>query len=215
MDEEHKIRDLAELEAVIGSPRPFIKSKILGRLDALMIEFIRKSPLVFVATSDAAGGLDISPKGDPAGFVRVNELGNLLLPERPGNQLAIGFRNILGNARIGLIFVVPNQRETLRIKGRATLRKNPEILQEMQVNRKAALLYTHVEVEECFIHCGKAMVRSNLWKPEPWDIENRSIGGLQLASIVGARTESELEASAARLENAYKNQLYQAPVPAS
>lgn len=208
MDEENHIRDLAQLEAVIGSPHPFIKSKILKRLDALMIEFIRKSPLVFVATSDAAGGVDISPKGDPAGFVKVDKLGNLLLPERPGNQLTIGFRNILGNNGIGLIFVVPNQRETLRVKGRAMLRKDPEILQQMQVNRKSALLYTHVEVEECFIHCGKAMVRSQLWKPEAWDTANRSIGGLQLASIVGARSEPELEASAARLENAYKNQLY-------
>lgn len=208
MDEEHQIRDLAQLEAVIGPPHPFVRSKILKRLDALMIEFIRNSPLVFVATTDAAGGVDISPKGDPAGFVQVDEFGNLLVPERPGNQLTIGFRNILGNSGIGLIFVMPNQRETLRVKGQATLRKDPEILRQMQVNKKPALLYTHVEVEECFIHCGKAMVRSQLWKPESWDTSNRSIGGLQLASIVGARSAAELEASAVRLENLYKDQLY-------
>jgi predicted pyridoxine 5'-phosphate oxidase superfamily flavin-nucleotide-binding protein len=138
----------------------------------------------------------------------VNEAGDLLVPERPGNQMAIGFHNILSNGRIGLIFVAPNQRETVRVKGRAMLAKDPEILKLMQVNKKPALLYTHIEVEECFIHCGKAMVRSQLWNPASWDAEGRSIGGLQLASIVGARTESELNASAARLESAYKDKLY-------
>lgn len=208
MDEQHQIKDVAELEAVIGAPHPFIRRKIMARLDALMMEFIHKSPLVFVATSDAGGGVDISPKGDPAGFVRVDEKGNLLVPERPGNQLTIGFRNILDNGRIGLIFVAPNQRETLRVKGRATLHTDPEVLREMAVNGKPALLYTHVEVEECFIHCGKAMVRSQLWKPESWGTAGRSIGGLQLASVVGARSKPELEASAARLETLYQDQLY-------
>lgn len=208
MDDRHLIGDLAQLEAVVGTAHPFVQTKILKRLDALMIEFIRKSPLAFVATTDCFGGVDISPKGDPAGFVEVDEVGNLLLPERPGNQMAIGFRNILSNGEVGLIFVVPNQRETLRVKGRATLRNDPDILERMQVNRKPALLYTRVAVNECFIHCGKAMVRSQLWNSSSWDNADRSIGGLQLASIVGARSETELEASAARLENAYKDTLY-------
>ena len=208
MDAQHQIRDVAGLEAVIGAPHPFMRTKIVTRLDALMIEFVRKSPLVFVATSDAEGGIDVSPKGDPAGFVLVDEECNLLIPERPGNQLTIGFRNILGNGRIGLIFVAPNQRETLRVKGRATLHKDPEMLRGMTVNGKPALLYTHVQVDECFIHCGKAMVRSQLWKPDTWNTAARSIGGLQLASVVGARSEEELKASAIRLDAMYRDQLY-------
>lgn len=207
-DDPFLIDDIAQLEAVVGAPHPFVRKKILPRLDRLMMEFIGKAPLVFVATSDGAGSVDISPKGDPAGFVRVDAAGNLLLPERPGNQLTIGFRNILANNGIGLIFVVPNQRETLRVKGRATLRRDPATLERMQVNGKPALLYTHVEVQECFIHCGKAMIRSQLWKPESWNDADRSIGGLQLASIVGARTDTELEASARRLEGLYRDQLY-------
>jgi len=202
------IRDVAELEAVTGTPNPFVSRKIVKQLDPLMIAFIQASPLVFVATSDAAGDVDISPKGDPAGFVQVDEQGNLLVPERPGNQLTIGFRNILGNGRIGLIFVAPNQRETLRVKGQATLHRDPEILRKMAVNGKPALLYTYIEVEECFIHCGKAMIRSQLWKPESWNAASPSIGGLQLASVVGARSQPELEASAARLEGLYQHQLY-------
>lgn len=208
MDEQYAIRSIEQLEAVVGSPHPFVRTKIRNRLDELMIEFIGKSPLVFVATKDAAGGVDISPKGDPAGFVQVDPKGNLLLPERPGNQLTIGFRNILVNEELGLIFVVPNQRETLRVKGRATLRRDPDRLSDMQVGGKPALMYTYVEVEECFIHCGKAMVRSQLWKADSWSSASRSIGGLQLASVVGARSRAEIEESAARLEGLYKDTLY-------
>jgi len=208
MDDQHRIADIAALEAVTGTPNDFIRRKIVPRLDPLMVEFIARSPLVFIATSDAEGAVDVSPKGDPAGFVRVTADGSLLIPERPGNQLTIGFRNILGNGRIGLIFVAPNQRETLRVKGRATLHKDPALLADMQVAGKPALLFTHVAVEECFIHCGKAMIRSQLWQPESWDAPGRSIGGLQLASVVGARTEEERTASAARLEKLYVDGLY-------
>ncbi len=208
MDDNYKINDIAELEAVTGALNPFILRKIRSGLDDLMVEFIRKSPLAFVATTDAEGGIDVSPKGDPAGFVKVDDRRNLLIPERPGNQLTIGFRNILGNGRIGLIFVTPNQRETLRVKGRATLHKDPEILRDMSVNGKSALLYTYVEVEQCFIHCGKAMIRSRLWDADSWHDPARSIGGLQLASVVGARSEEELAASAARLNAQYRDHLY-------
>lgn len=208
MEEQYVIRNVEQLEAIVGSPNPFVKTKILKRLDSLMIEFIGKSPLVFVATAGTGRGVDISPKGDPAGFVQVDPKGNLLVPERPGNQLTLGFRNILANNEIGLIFVVPNQRETLRIKGRATLRREPDRLRNIQVNGKPALLYTYVEVDECFIHCGKAMVRSQIWKSESWVSASRSIGGLQLASVVGAKTESEIQQSATRLEGLYKDTLY-------
>jgi uncharacterized protein len=208
MEEQYVIRSVEQLEAIVGPAHPFVKTKLLSRLDGLMIEFIGKSPLVFVATAGTAGGVDISPKGDPAGFVQVDLKGNLLVPERPGNQLTIGFRNILANNEIGLIFVIPNQRETLRIKGRATLRRDPDRLRDMQVNGKPALLYTYVEVHECFIHCGKAMVRSQLWKTESWASARRSIGGLQLASVVGARSEAEIEQSAIRLAGLYKDTLY-------
>lgn len=204
----HSIGSIEELEATIGTPMDIVRHKIVTRLDDLMKEFISRSPLVFVSTSDAQGEIDVSPKGDPAGFVQVDGEGNLLIPERPGNQLAMGFRNILGNGRIGLIFVVPNQRETLRVKGRATLRKDPDVLARMQVSGKPALLYTHVEVQQCFIHCGKAMVRSKMWQPESWDSAGRSIGALQIANLLGARSEEEIKASSERLEQAYVDGLY-------
>lgn len=208
MQDEHVIDDIAKMEAIIGTPHDVIRSKIAHKLDDLMIEFITRSPLVFVSTCDPSGEIDVSPKGDPAGFVQVGADGSLSIPERPGNQLAIGFHNILDNGRIGLIFVVPNQRETLRVRGNATLRKDPDVLESMRVDGKPALLYTHVEVTQCFIHCGKAMVRSNLWKPETWASADRSIGGRQLARVVGARSDEEVKASAERLEMIYKHTLY-------
>lgn len=208
MVDEHAIESEAELEAVVGIAHEFIRRKIATRLDDLMMEFVRASPLAFVATSDADGLIDVSPKGDPAGFVQVDEGGALLIPERPGNQLCLGFRNILRNGRIGVIFVAPNQRETLRVKGTATLRRDPVVLESMSVNGKPALLYTRVAVEECFIHCGKALVRSHLWSPDNWGTSDRSIGGRQLASVVGARSELEVAESAARLETIYRETLY-------
>lgn len=208
MAEEFAVRTVADLEAVVGEAHPFVRNKIFKNLDDLMIEFIGRSPLVMVATRDADGGIDVSPKGDPAGFVQVEGSKSLIIPERPGNQLTLGFRNILDNGQIGLIFMVPKQRETLRIKGRATLHRDPDVLESMTVNRKPALLYTRVAIEECFIHCGKAMIRSHVWQPDAWDEGDRSIGGQQLASVVGAKTDEEIAASAKRLEGLYQNDLY-------
>lgn len=208
MPDENRIDSVEELEAIIGVAHDMVRSKIATRLDDLMIEFIAKSPLVFVSTCDPDGNIDVSPKGDPAGFVQVDEHGNLRIPERPGNQLALGFRNILDNGNVGLIFIVPNQRETLRVRGKAILRNEPAILESMQVNRKPALLYTYVEVTQCFVHCGKALVRSQLWSPESWSDPSRSIGGRQLAKVVGACSEDEIAASGERLEKLYFDTLY-------
>ena len=102
---DHLITDEAELETVLGAPMEYVRGKILPRLNEAMIEFIRRAPLIFVSTIDARGQPDVSPKGDPDGFVEVDGAGNLLIPERPGNNLTFGFRNILRNGMVGLIFV--------------------------------------------------------------------------------------------------------------
>jgi PPOX class probable FMN-dependent enzyme len=207
LDPQHRIADEAALEAVLGAPLDFVRAKVLTRLNPAMTEFIRRSPLIFVATTDADGRLDVSPKGDPAGFVEVDARGNLLIPERPGNKLTFGFRNILRNGEIGLIFVVPNQRETLRVKGKASLHTDPAVLAGMQVSGKPALLCTYVDVQECFFHCGKALIRSKLWQPEAWDADRHSIAARGLMS------QEPLDEAAARqteerLERAYTDDLY-------
>src|SRR5690606_16113617 len=208
MDTQHVIRNESELESVIGPPME-VRAKIRPQLDEVMKEFIGRSPLVFVSTIDANGHVDVSPKGDPCGFVKIDAAGNLLIPDRPGNRLTFGFRNILRNGQIGLIFVVPNQRETLRVKGIATLHKDPGLLAAMQVNGKPALLCTYVEVKECFMHCGKALVRSKLWQPQEWDTFRDSLGARQLAPVFGGdASERAVQTTEKLLEKAYKDELY-------
>ncbi len=208
MDKQHIIRNESELESVIGQPMD-VRAKIRTQLDEVMKEFIGRSPLVFVSTIDANGHVDVSPKGDPCGFVKIDAAGNLLIPDRPGNRLTFGFRNILRNGQIGLIFVVPNQRETLRVKGIATLHNEPSLLASLQVNGKPALLCTHVEVKECFMHCGKALVRSKLWQPQAWDTSKDSLGARQLAPVFGGDTsEQAVQKTQELLENAYRDELY-------
>lgn len=205
--DEHRITDEARLEEVLGAPMEFVRGKVLPRLNEAMVQFIRRSPLAFVSTIDANGHPDVSPKGDPEGFVAVDADGNLLIPERPGNRLTFGFRNIIRNGEIGLIFLVPNQLETLRIKGRASLHTDPALLASMEVGGKPALLCTRVEVQECFFHCGKALVRSKLWQPDAWDGNKRSIAARGLMSP-GVLDESAVRQTEAALERAYTDDLY-------
>lgn len=208
MDKQYIIRNESELESVIGPPME-VRAKIRPQLDEVMKEFIGRSPLVFVSTIDANGHVDVSPKGDPCGFVKIDASGNLLIPDRPGNRLTFGFRNILRNGQIGLIFVVPNQRETLRVKGTATLHNEPSLLAALQVNGKPALLCTYVEVKECFMHCGKALVRSKLWQPQAWDTSKGSLGARQLAPVFGGDTsEQAVQKTQELLESAYRDELY-------
>ena len=112
--------------------------------------------------------MDVSPKGDEPGFVGIESERTLLIPDRPGNKLVFGHLNVLANPRIGLIFVVPKVRETLRINGRAELTRDPEVLASLPARGKPALLATRVFIEESFLHCGKAMIRSKLWQPDSW-----------------------------------------------
>lgn len=207
MSKTHQITDEAALEAVIGEPMEFVRAKITETLSAPMCEFIKAAPLAFIATIDAQGRPDISPKGDPAGFVHVDAQGDLLIPERPGNRLTFGFRNILRNGQIGLIFVAPHQRETLRVKGVATIHNDPETLEAMQVDGKPALVYTRVRPTECHFHCGKALIRSHLWQTEKWTGEARSIAarGYAKQKLLGTDDVAQIEQA---LDQVYKDELY-------
>jgi uncharacterized protein len=207
MTGEHRISTEAELEALIGTPMEFVRAKVGPRLNAAMKRFIARSPIAFVATQDEQGRIDVSPKGDPDGFVEVREDGSLIIPERLGNRLTFGFRNILRNGEIGLIFVVPNQLETLRVKGRATLHTDPEVLERLAVKGKPALMFTRVEVTECFFHCGKAMIRSGIWQPDSWMAKERSIAAQQIAGD-RAPSEEAIRMTEAALQDSYDNALY-------
>jgi len=151
------------LRALIPEPTELVASKLATRLNALTRQFIERSPFLLLATSDAEGHVDVSPRGDPSGFVRILDDVTLLLPERPGNRIADSLRNVLQNPRVGLLFVVPGVGETFRVNGRATLITDQTLLGPCTVEGKAPKLGILIDIECAFTHCSKAFLRSQLW----------------------------------------------------
>jgi uncharacterized protein len=158
--------DEAALRDVLGEPAELVKAKIADRLNPLTRQFIERSPFVVVATGRPDGGLDVSPRGDPPGFVRVIDDRTLLLPDRPGNKLADTLTNLLEDDRIALLFLVPGIGDTFRVNGRARIVDDPELLAPSAVEGKAPRLGLLVAVEEAYTQCPKALIRSDLWNPE-------------------------------------------------
>jgi len=159
------IADEAELRAAIGEPNELVSGKIADRLNHLTRQFVERSPFVCVATARPDGGLDVSPRGDPAGFVRILDERTLLLPERPGNKLADTLTNVLADPRIALLFLIPGVGDSFRVNGRASLTDDAELLAGSSIDGKAPKLGILVEVEEAYTQCAKAFIRSDLWNP--------------------------------------------------
>ena len=159
--------DETQLRDVLGGePAKLIREKIADRLNPLTRQFIERSPFVIVASGRPDGGLDVSPRGDPAGFVRILDERTLLLPDRPGNKLADTLTNLLADDRIALLFLIPGVNDTFRVNGRARIVDDAELLAESEVEGKVPQLGILVEVEEAYTQCPKAFLRSELWNPE-------------------------------------------------
>lgn len=154
-----------QLRTLLGVPAALTLRKIHPRLNELTRQFIERSPLVCLATSDRAGNCDVSPRGDPAGFVHILDDTTLLLPERPGNRLADSLRNILDNPHVGLLFVIPGVSDTFRVNGRATLTTDQTLLAPCAVEGKLPRLGILVDIEDAYTHCSKAFLRSDCWNP--------------------------------------------------
>lgn len=159
---EQQIRD------VLGHPGERAVLKDQARLDAHFRAFIASSPFLILGTSNAAGQCDVSPKGDEPGFVKVLDETHLAIPDRIGNKRIDGMRNILANGHVGLIFMIPGREDTLRVNGRAWIVRDDDVLDAMVVRGKRPPFFIGVEVEEAFMHCPRAFMRSGLWKPESW-----------------------------------------------
>lgn len=159
-----------ELRALYGEIHPRAKKKIIDRLDEHCLAFIAASPFVLVATSDGRR-LDVSPRGDPAGSVVIEDDRHLLIADRPGNNRIDGLLNILRHPCVGTIFLIPGVRETLRINGTATIHAEPELLERCRMNGRLPTTVLRIEVEEVFLHCAKALLRSRLWEPASWPAE--------------------------------------------
>lgn len=167
----HAIADEAELRELIGGPSETVLLKLSDRLNGLTRQFIERSPFVCVATADPNGGLDVSPRGDPAGCVRVLDEHTLLIPERPGNRIADTLRNLLADPRIALLFLIPGIGDSFRVNGRAVITDDAELLAPCAIDGKLPKLGLLVSVEEAYTQCSKALIRSDLWNPERHDRE--------------------------------------------
>jgi len=185
----HRITDLAELRARMGEPHPATSHKVFDGLDEQMTAFLARSPFCLLATSDAEGNLEVSPKGDGAGFVLVEDPKRLVVPDRKGNKLIFGLQNILSNPNVALIFLVPGTDETLRVRGRAELTADPVLLERLSARGQPALVAIRIAVERCFFHCARAFLRAELWRPESWSERQRISFGRQLAPRLGGGEE--------------------------
>jgi PPOX class probable FMN-dependent enzyme len=158
--------DETTLRGILGEPAELTRAKVVDRLNHLTRQFVERSPFVVVATGRPGGGLDVSPRGDPAGFVRILDERTLLLPDRPGNKLADTLTNLLEDDRIALIFMIPGVNETFRVNGRARIVDDEELLAGSAVEGKVPRLGILVEIDEAYGQCPKALIRSDLWNPE-------------------------------------------------
>lgn len=166
-----EITTLDELEGLIGTPGPAAAGKVRTTIDALDVDWIARTPLVMLATSAADGTCDVSPKGDPPGFVHVLDQHTLVVPERPGNRRVDGYRNVVANPHAGLIFLIPGRDDTLRVNGRARLVSDAPYFDDMVVKGHRPVLAMELTVEQVFYHCAKAFLRSSAWRPETWDVD--------------------------------------------
>ena len=171
MDNWIVVESAADLREVLGPVAQRTATKERRRLQLLDRQWIAASPVVFVATCDADGNCDLSPKGDPAGFVHVIDDETIALPERPGNRRADGFHNVLANPHVGLLFVIPGRGDTLRVNGRAKVLREAPFFDELVVKGHRPELALLVQIDEVFFHCSKAFLRSKTWNPETWDPE--------------------------------------------
>jgi hypothetical protein len=163
------ISSAAELREMIGEPMPQAVTKERTRLHERDREWLAAAPFCLIATADADGNCDVSPKGDPPGFTRVLDDTTIAIPDRPGNRRADGFLNVLSNPHVGLIYLVPGRTETLRINGRATLVRDAPFFGEMIVKGHRPPLALIIDIEQIFFHCPKSFLRSSLWKPDTWN----------------------------------------------
>lgn len=152
----------------MGTPLAHTRDKVRTSLHELDRQWLAGSPLVLVATSDARGNLDVSPKGDPAGFTLVLDDTTIAIPERPGNRRADGFHNILENPHVGLIYLIPGRGDTLRVNGRARLLSDAAYFDDLIVRGHRPAFALEVAIDEVFYHCSKAFLRSKAWEPEGW-----------------------------------------------
>jgi PPOX class probable FMN-dependent enzyme len=209
---DYTIRSAAELRTLFEQPEGLAVQKSIRLLDRHCRDFIARSPFLCVSTMSADGKADVSPRGDPPGFVQVLDDRTLAIPDRPGNNRLDTMLNIVANPSVGILFFIPGFEDTLRVNGRATIVRDPALLAAAVVNGKQPKVMIKVAVDEAFIHCAKALKRARLWDPAARQDrrEMPSIARIILEQVACDAAVDEAEAAKADVyvEDNYKNELY-------
>lgn len=208
---EFVITDEQSLRRLFHATHPLAALKSQGTLDKYAQEFIGRSPFLCIGTQSLDGRADVSPRGDPVGFVKILDQRTLAIPDRPGNNRLDTLVNILANPSVGLLFIVPGFDDTLRVNGQASLVNDPEILKDMSVGDRIPKLAIVVKVSEVFLHCAKAFRRSHLWNPDHLQdrSEMASLSKIILDQTTGAPADDvEMRKLDDALEDDYRKTLY-------
>ncbi|MGE5792791.1 MAG: MSMEG_1061 family FMN-dependent PPOX-type flavoprotein [Bacteroidota bacterium] len=197
----------AQFRTVIGQPSQIVLRKHVRTLDGHCRAFIARCPFLLLASADAAGNMDVSPKGDPPGFVRVLDDSTLAIPDRPGNRKADTFCNLLLNPRVGLLFLVPGRQDTLRVNGAGKIVRDRWLREELVVSGKTPDFAIVVTVEEVFFHCPKCAIRSRLWNPEHWP-ETAGLASFAQATVDAGKLEETPGEVQVLLDRSVRERLY-------
>ena len=197
------------LREAVGEPTASIAEKEMPMLDKHARHFLSLSPILFISTVGTDGRADISPRGDPAGFVKVIDDNTILIPERPGNRRADTMSNVIENPghSVALIFLLPGVEETLRASGRARVIDDPTVLEDMAVRGKVPQLGILVEIDEVFFHCAKALKRAQLWDPDT-RIDRGEFPTLAQITRDQRESDTPLEEIEERIRESYETRLY-------
>jgi PPOX class probable FMN-dependent enzyme len=197
----------SQLRAIIGHPSHRVLRKHITALDRHCRVFIAKCPFVLIASADSDGNMDVSPKGDPAGFVHVLDDSTLAIPERPGNRNADTFSNLLQNRHVGLLFLIPGKQETLRVNGTAVIVRDQWLRDGMAIGGKKPEFAIAVKITEAFFHCAKCVIRAQLWSPTYWP-DVASLPSLAQAMVDAGKLEDTPEEMQALIDKDNCERLY-------
>ena len=196
-----------DFRQIMGQPSELASRKTIDHIDENCRLFIEQSPFIVISSSDKNGNVDSSPKGDPAGFVKVLDDKTLAIPDRLGNRRADTFMNILQNPKVGLIFLIPGIKETLRVSGQAQIVTDKDVLELLAHKKKLPKFAMILHVEEAFLHCAKCIIRSKLWADVDLDAE-RKAPTLAKSMVDHGKLDLSYEEMDAIIKNDEKTRLY-------
>ena len=204
---DNHINSSNELRDVAKMPSHHVTDKVIDHIDELSSRFIAASSLAILSTSRPDGIQDVTPRGDPAGFVQVIDRQLLAIPDRPGNDRMDAFENIFSNPNVGIIFIIPGHRDTLRVSGKGAVVQDTALGQRLAINGRPAELTLLLKVERVLCHCPKAFVRGKVWRPESW-VDTSDVPSLAEMMVAHAQLSETIEEMETIVRNDGENRLY-------